>query len=166
MFQTKVWLYTLTFGFYVHFLWKWQYNHPPHVDARFTVYVGLHAKYILKPKPICKQQKKSNWTTLHLVGGGGGQIALQCHVDCGVKVKAVFCVRGGGTNSGGIEPSTAIENLQHLSSCTSATRWFSWRGLSEKSAPALLWDNWYFGPSWACQRMKVCADVWCGRVGE
>ena len=116
-----------------------------YVDARFTVYVGLHAKYISKPKPICKHQKKSNWTTLHLVGGGGGQIALQCHVDCGVKVKAVFCVRGGGTNSGGIESSTAIENLQHSSFCNNHVVGFPGR-LSEKRR-MVHWDNWYFGSS-------------------
>ena len=48
-------------------------------------------------------------------------------MPCGVKVKGCILCEGGGTNSGGIERSTAIENLQHLSSCTTATRWFSWR---------------------------------------
>ena len=61
-----------------------------YVDARFTVYVGLHAKYILKPKPICKHQKKSNWTTLHLVGGGGGKLPCNAMWIVELKLRLYF----------------------------------------------------------------------------
>ena len=53
-------------------------------------------------------------------------------MPCGVKVKGcVLCEDSGGTNSGGIEPSTAIENLQNSSSCSHGQLGFP-GGLSEK----------------------------------